>query len=167
MEGREIRVSVPLGEDEDMDTAFMATILGDEVVLMEHELRDINDKYYVTVFFDDPVGLVFARGNIDEDFVPELDEEEFEDDYEDEDEDYYDEEDYDDDYDDEEEEEEEDDTSNPKRKKYYKVIKKGGGLSTGAIVGIVAGSVVAVSGGSLLIIFRKKIFKPRIKKPKV
>ena len=171
VEGREIRVSVPLGEDEDMDTAFMATILGDEVVLMEHELRDINDKYYVTVFFDDPVGLVFARGNIDEDFVPELDEEEFEDDYEDEDEDYYDEEDYDDDYDDEEEEEEEeeeeDDTSNPKRKKYYKVIKKGGGLSTGAIVGIVAGSVVAVSGGSLLIIFRKKIFKPRIKKPKV
>ena len=169
VEGREIRVSVPLGEDEDMDTAFMATILGDEVVLMEHELRDINDKYYVTVFFDDPVGLVFARGNIDEDFVPELDEEEFEDDYEDED--YYDEEDYDDDYDDEEEEEEEeeeeDDTSNPKRKKYYKVIKKGGGLSTGAIVGIVAGSVVAVSGGSLLIIFRKKIFKPRIKKPKV
>ena len=171
VEGREIRVSVPLGEDEDMDTAFMATILGDEVVLMEHELRDINDKYYVTVFFDDPVGLVFARGNIDEDFVPEFDEEEFEDDYEDEDEDYYDEEDYDDDYDDEEEEEEEeeeeDDTSNPKRKKYYKVIKKGGGLSTGAIVGIVAGSVVAVSGGSLLIIFRKKIFKPRIKKPKV
>lgn len=166
VEGREIRVSVPLGEDEDMDTAFMATILGDEVVLMEHELRDINDKYYVTVFFDDPVGLVFARGNIDEDFVPELDEEEFEDDYDDEDEDYYDEEDYDDDYDDEEEEEE-DDTSNPKRKKYYKVIKKGGGLSTGAIVGIVAGSVVAVSGGSLLIIFRKKIFKPRIKKPKV
>ena len=167
VEGREIRVSVPLGEDEDMDTAFMATILGDEVVLMEHELRDINDKYYVTVFFDDPVGLVFARGNIDEDFVPEFEEEEFEDDYEDEDEDYYDEEDYDDDYDDEEEEEEEDDTSNPKRKKYYKVIKKGGGLSTGAIVGIVAGSVVAVSGGSLLIIFRKKIFKPRIKKPKV
>ena len=167
VEGREIRVSVPLGEDEDMDTAFMATILGDEVVLMEHELRDINDKYYVTVFFDDPVGLVFARGNIDEDFVPEESEEEFEDDYEDEDEDYYDEEDYDDDYDDEEEEEEEDDTSNPKRKKYYKVIKKGGGLSTGAIVGIVAGSVVAVSGGSLLIIFRKKIFKPRIKKPKV
>ena len=171
VEGREIRVSVPLGEDEDMDTAFMATILGDEVVLMEHELRDINDKYYITVFFDDPVGLVFARGNIDEDFVPEESEEEFEDDYEDEDEDYYDEEDYDDDYDDEEEEEEEeeeeDDTSNPKRKKYYKVIKKGGGLSTGAIVGIVAGSVVAVSGGSLLIIFRKKIFKPRIKKPKV
>lgn len=164
VEGREIRVSVPLGEDEDMDTAFMATILGDEVVLMEHELRDINDKYYITVFFDDPVGLVFARGNIDEDFVPEFDEEEFEDDYEDED--YYDEEDYDDDYDDEEEEEE-DDTSNPKRKKYYKVIKKGGGLSTGAIVGIVAGSAVAVSGGSLLIIFRKKIFKPRIKKPKV
>lgn len=171
VEGREIRVSVPLDEGEDMDTAFMATILGDEVVLMEHELRDINDKYYITVLFDDPVGLVFARGNIDEDFVPEFEEEEFEDDYEDEDEDYYDEEDYDDDYDDEEEEEEEeeeeDDTSNPKRKKYYKVIKKGGGLSTGAIVGIVAGSVVAVSGGSLLIIFRKKIFKPRIKKPKV
>jgi hypothetical protein len=167
VEGREIRVSVPLDEGEDMDTSFMATILGDEVVLMEHELRDINDKYYITVFFDDPVGLVFARGNIDDDFVPELPEEEFEDDYEDEDEDYYDEEDYDDDYDDDEEEEEEDDTSNPKRKKYYKVIKKGGGLSTGAIVGIVAGSVVAVSGGSLLIIFRKKIFKPRIKKPKV
>ncbi len=169
VEGREIRVSVPLDEGEDMDTAFMATILGDEVVLMEHELRDINDKYYITVFFDDPVGLVFARGNIDDDFVPEFAEEEFEDDYEDEDEDedYYDEEDYDDDYDDDEEEEEEDDTSNPKRKKYYKVIKKGGGLSTGAIVGIVAGSVVAVSGGALLIIFRKKIFKPRIKKPKV
>ena len=166
--GREIRVSVPFDEDDDMDNAFMATLNGDEVVLMEHELRDINDKYYISVIFDDPIGLVFARGSIDDDFVPEEPEEEPEDDYEDDydDEDDY-EDDYDDDYDDEDVEEEDDDTSSTGRKKYYKVIKKGGGLSTGAIVGIVAGSVVAVSGGALLIIFRKKIFVPHKKTPKV
>lgn len=193
--GREIRVSVPIADDEDMDLVFMATLLDGEVTLMEHNLLDIDDKYYISVHFDDPNAVVFAKGSIDDDYVPDEEEEEpqeeapqeeapqeeapqeeapqdvepvtDDDDDFDDDEDYgdYDDEDYDDGDEDEEPEEEETSTG---KKKYLKVIKKSkGGLSTGAIVGIVSGSVVVAAGGALLIIFRKKIFIPRKKTPKI
>ena len=174
--GREIRVSVPVKEDEDLSTAFMATLMNDKVVLLEHSIRDINDVYYITVNFEKPTDLTFAGVKVENLFVDDEDEEPSEEEsseeefYEEDEEFYedYEDEDYEDeDYEDEEEEEEEEQTSNGKRKKYYKVIRKGGGLSTGAIVGVVSGSTVAVAGGALMIIFRKKIFKPRIKVPKV
>lgn len=159
--GREIRVSVPLKDDDIMDSVYMATLDGDDVVLMDHNILENEDKFYIAVSFDDPTKIKFAKGAIgelefEEEFEPEEEEEFFDEEDEEFEEDEY-----------EEDEEEEEETSNGKRKKYYKVIKRGGGLSTGAIVGIVSGSVVAVTGGALMIIFRKKIFKPRIKKPKV
>ena len=159
--GREIRVSVPLKDDDIMDSVYMATLDGDDVVLMDHNILENEDKFYIAVSFDDPTKIKFAKGAIgelefEEEFEPEEEEEFFDEEDEEFEEDEY-----------EEDEEEEEETSNGKRKKYYKVIKRGGGLSTGAIVGIVSGSVVAVTGGALMIIFRKRIFKPRIKKPKV
>ena len=172
IDGREIRVSVPFGEDDEMESTYMATLSGDNVVLMENDILEIGEKFYISVSFDDPTKIKFAKGTIDElksddvndvngeeeyEEVTEEDEEEYEEDYE---------EDYDEDEEEEENEEEEEITSG-KRKKYYKVIRRGGGLSTGAIVGIVSGSTVAVAGGALMIIFRKRIFKPRIRKPKV
>ena len=199
---REIRVSAPISDDEDMDLLFMATLLDGEVSLMEHDLLDIDDNYYISVLFDDPNSVVFAKGVIDDAYIDDEPEEEdpeeeqpeeeqpeeeqpeeeepepstddgdddFGDEDFDDDEDYddYDDEDYDDGEDEEEEEPEDEETSTGKKKKYYKVVKKGsGGLSTGAVVGIVSGSAVAVAGGALLIIFRKKIFIPRKKTPKI
>ena len=204
---REIRVSAPISDDEDMDLLFMATLLDGEVSLMEHDLLDIDDNYYISVLFDDPNSVVFAKGVVDDAYIDDEPEEEdpeeeqpeeeqpeeeqpeeeqpeeeqpepstddgdddFGDEDFDDDEDYddYDDEDYDDGEDEEEEEPEDEETSTGKKKKYYKVVKKGsGGLSTGAVVGIVSGSAVAVAGGALLIIFRKKIFIPRKKTPKI
>ena len=190
--GREVYVSVPVADDEDLEMTFMATLYDGAVSLMEHDLLDIDDKYYVGILFDDPIGIVFAKGTIDDSYFeeeepqeeepqeeePQEEEPQEEEPQEEEpvidDDDFYDDEDYDDyddeDYGDEEDEEPEEDdeeTSNGK-KKYLKVIKKSnGGLSTGAIVGIALGSVVVTAGGALLIIFRKKIFIPHKRTPKI
>ncbi len=161
IEGREIRVSIPYGEDPDFENTFVSSVDGGDVVLLEHSVTEMNDQFYMTIMFDDPTKLNVAVGRME---LAEVEDETYEEDYF---EDYFEEEEqpFEEEEAEEEDDDEDDDSTTKRKKKYYKVVRKGSsGLDLWIIIVIIAGSVILLAGIILLIIFRKKIFRKREKK---
>ncbi len=153
--GREVRISVPIPESSDVNSAYIASLLNGELVLLDKEVREINGKYYVASTYQDPtqlnVAIVEFSSDSDEDYYYEelvYEEEYYEDDY----------------YEDDEEEisEDEEETSvTSGRKKIYKKVKRSGSLQLWIIILIIVVAIIILALIILLIIFRKKIFKSR------